>query len=136
MSVDYSVATTLIAKYTQENIKKFVDAALQKGFIFITTISMNESRILNEEEAIHYLYERSRNHDIFVYIKKTYETYAHLISISNDEDGRLTIYLDLDPMKYKEYNDYKYVDFDHYIKYLLDLVEDFPIHSFKSEIDF
>jgi len=134
MSLDYSIAIGLNAKFSKENIKLILDRGNSLGFNYHKYIwgEINiDSPSLNQNDAISAIYQSAEEIHMHVITITYKDTYFDLHFISLDNDLRMMLPW-LNPLWSKIYaNGQEDIDVDRYIKLLLDIVYDYQIVDFR-----
>ena len=135
MSNSYSIEIKLDALYDKENISEILERGIRKGFIYYdheAGVRYLNAPILNAssaaEKVIKDLNEKSEyGPNVYALIEP--ENSAHLYFY--ETEGSIEFHVGV--FSYPRKKGY-YIDFDHYIRMFLDIVEDFPILELKTNM--
>ena len=133
--MNYSIEIKLDASYSKENITKILERGKLKNFIYYAQTEESECSgmpIINAEEAANRamkaLIEKSEyGPDVYAIIEPENSAHLYFYEIEGLIEFGVGVF------SYPQKKGY-YIDFAHYIRMFLDIVEDFPILELKTDM--
>ena len=136
MSKSYNIEIKLRADYSREDIAKIIQRGLDAHATFYNEISVPDNgKYLSLNSTLDRIFNESRDkQDFGPRLCMFYKNEWFFLFFYSQEGVNLYVGYPGVPSHMKIYKDSEQIDFSYYIKVLLDLVEDFPVHALKTEI--